>query len=351
MTTAKSRSLAIALAAITSVVNAKTESAARPSGEIVLTANDLKLAHETDRLARMGRPPATTVPDPRRKGSAGHRRILADFAAAPEHPVVLFGDSLTDNWRGGKRFALMKEEFAAVNAAICGDRIADILWRLGEMREALAAKPPKIATFMIGTNDLGDSGTEEIAAGMKNLVKVYRGICPSSKVIVFAIPPRAWGHDLRPLPFVAPVNLLYRELADGEDVFFFDFSFLLTDRHGATVLSDLYEADKLHFSDRGYAEVLTPFIGGAIRLVLSPTTPAGYLRRIDRWRDYLEKRRDLALKNHALEELWKNEWFIYELPRTLLGEFGKLKADRIYVPEMPPEYLRQGREEGLPEGF
>ena len=319
---------------------------------VTLTANDLKLTGENARLARLGKVPATTVPTPHRKESSVHKRIVKDYAAAPEHPVVLFGDSLTDNWRG-RRFAPMKEEFAAVNAGICGDRIPDLLWRIEDMLPALSAKPPRVATFLIGTNDIGMNiaNAEEIAAGMKHLVEVLRKACPETKIIVFAIPPRAVPQDLRALPFTAPINRLYRGLADDKTVFFFDFSSLLTDRHGANVLPEFYEGDRLHFSDKGYAEVVTPFVAGAIRLVQSPATPADYIHRIGLWRDYLELRRDTALRNHALEELWKNEWFIYDLPRSLMKEFAALEKDPNYVPQLPEECLRQNREEGLPKEF
>ena len=183
------------------------------------------------------------------------------------------------------------------------------------------------------------------------MISCFRKACPETKIIVFAIPPRAVPQDLRALPFTEPINRLYRGLADDKTVFFFDFSSLLADRHGAYVLPEFYEGDRLHFSDKGYAEVVTPFVAGAIRLVQSPATPADYMHRIGLWRDYLELRRDTALRNHALEELWKNEWFIYELPRTLMGEFDALKNDPGHVPQLPPEYLRQGREEGLPDAL
>jgi len=316
-----------------------------------LTANDLRLTGETARQARVGMTPSTMVATPPRKTSVVHERIVRDYAAAPEHPVVLFGDSLTDNWKG-KRFAAMREEFAAVNAGLCGDRISDLLWRIEDMLPALKAKPPRVATFLIGTNDITmKSNAEEIAAGMRHLVEVLRAACPETKIVLFAIPPRAVAHDPRPLPFIAPINGLYREIADDRSVFFFDFSCLLTDRHGAAVLSEYYEGDRLHFSDKGYAEVVTPFVAGAIRLVSSPKTPADFTRRLALWRDYLELRRATALANQALEELWKNEWFLYELPQSLLKEFAAMKGDPDYIPQLPEECLRQGSQEGLPEAL
>lgn len=315
---------------------------------IELTENDLKLTGEAAYRSRVGKTPSTLAPSPLRKDSGAHRRIVNDFAAAPDGPIVLFGDSLTDNWRG-EGFAPMKSEFGAVNAGICGDKIADLLWRIEDMLPALSAKQPRVATFMIGTNDISkDSNAEEIAAGMRNLVEVVRKNCPQTKIIIFAIPPRGVPHDLRPLPFVGPINRLYRKLADDKMVFFFDFTALLTDLHGFAVKSEYFEGDKLHFSKKGYAEVVTPFVAGAIRLVLSPKTPEWYARRIGLWHDYLELRRVTALRNQSLEELWKNEWFLYELPQSLLKEFAAMKADPAYIPQMPEEYIRQGAGEGLP---
>ena len=199
--------------------------ATQKSTEISFTKTDMNLTGEAARLSRVGKTPKTCVPDPRHASGGRHRQIVKSFEAAPENPVILFGDSLTDNWRG-KRFDYMRENFAAVNAGICGDKVEDVLWRLTDMLPALRAKPPKLLSFMIGTNNLNPNATtEDIFKGVATLVGIVRENCPSTRIIVFAIPPRGVSHDPRVLPFAEPVNRLYRSLADGEHVFFFDFSY------------------------------------------------------------------------------------------------------------------------------
>lgn len=326
--------------------------AVRGIAGVTLTEDDMKRTGEAGRLARVGKPSATTVPSERhKKGSSSHQRIVKAFAAAPEHPIVLFGDSLTDNWRG-KRFEYMATNFPVVNAGICADRIEDVLWRLNDMLPAMKAKPPKLVTFMVGANNMGDRYTaEDVCEGQRNLVRIVRENLPAAKIIVFAIPPEAVCHDPHPKPYCAAANRLYRTIADDENVFFFDFSELLVDKHATTLLTDLYTGDRVHFTDKGYAEVITPFIAGAIRLVLSPNRPKDYTRRIGMWREYLEARLRLATRNQSTEERWRNEFFLYDLPRSLMKEFAALEKDPNYVPQLPEECLRQNREEGLPKEF
>ena len=340
---------ATALAAIGFSILVTCCATAQGGGGVSLTETDMKLTGEAARLARVGQTPSTCILDVRRQGSGRHKQIVKDFEAAPQDPVILFGDSLTDNWRG-KRFDYMRESFSAVNAGICGDRVEDVLWRLTDMLPALKAKPPKVLSFMIGTNNLNmNSSAEDIFEGVRKLVGIVRENCPSTKIIVFAIPPRGVSHNTYALPFPEPVNRLLRGLADGEHVFFFDFSALLVDKHNAYIMPEFYENDRLHFSDKGYAEVLTPYIAGAIRLVCAKNLPAGYTARLDLWRDYIEKRLDMARRNNALEELWREEYLLRDLMSSMLNEFAELEKDPDHVPQMPPEFIRQDKEEGLPK--
>ena len=307
--------------------------------------------------------PSTTIPNSRRKGSGRHAQIKKAYAAAPPHPVVLFGDSLTDNWRGA-RFTYMATNFPAVNAGICGDRIEDVLWRVEDMKDLLTNNPPSVATFLIGTNNFGfESDPVDILLGIQELIALIRSVCPETKIILFAIPPRGFIGRKAALPFPALANEYLMSVArnhphmmsvlwdrwrhDDENVFFLDFSELLLD--GEAIRPEYYERDKLHFSDRGYAEVVTPFVAGAIRLVTARNLPHDYMRRMALWEWYLRDRRDTTEWNFALEEMLACEAHIAALPRHWMKVFSKLEADPDYTPEMPDEYLRQEREEGLPD--
>ena len=300
--------------------------------------------------------PGTTVPDPLRKSSPRHVQITKAYAAAPPNPVVLFGDSLTDNWRG-TRFAYMSTNFPVVNAGICGDRIEHLLWRIEDMSGLLVSNPPSVATFLIGTNNLNLGSTaEDIVRGVKKLVQTLRGYCPTTKIIVFAIPPRAFPWRKRHLSFTDSVNILlslYAPRRGEEDrgIYFFDFSPLLLDAEGVGIRPEYYERDALHFSDKGYAEVVTPFVAGAIRLVTAKNLPDDYIARMYDWARYLNGRIGCADYHFALEELLSCETHHEALPAHWMKVFGKLEACPDYTPEMPDEYLRMEREEGLPDEF
>ena len=316
-------------------------------------------AHEIRSLTAVKIPfsdyrPATTIPNARRKGSPRHARIKKAYAAAPPHPVVLFGDSLTDNWRGA-RFTYMATNFPVVNAGICGDRIEDVLWRVEDMKDLLTNNPPSVATIMIGTNNFGfESDPFDIRNGIEKLVTDLRAICPETKIILFAIPPRGFVGRKEALPFPAITNPWLLALVakrwtmdDDNGVFFFDFSELLLD--GKAIRLAYFMSDRLHFSDKGYAEVITPFVAGAIRLVTAKNLPQDYMWRMALWERYLQNRREVTEWNFALEEMLACETHLAALPAHWMKVFSKLEADPDYTPEMPDEYLRQEREEGLPD--
>ena len=315
-------------------------------------------AHEIRSLTAVKIPrseyrPSTTIPNARRKSSPRHAQIKKAYAAAPPHPVILFGDSLTDNWRGA-RFTYMATNFPVVNAGICGDRVEDLLWRVEDMRELLTNNPPSVATIMIGTNNFGfESDPLAIRYGISKLIANLRAICPETKIILFAIPPRGFVGRKEALPFPAITNpelytiVVNRWLKNDNDIFFFDFSELLLD--GKAIRLAYFASDRLHFSDKGYAEVVTPFVAGAIRLATAKNLPHDYMWRMALWEKYLRDRQNVTEWNFALEEMLACETHLAALPAHWMKVFSKLEADPDYTPEMPDEYLRQEREEGLPD--
>lgn len=294
-----------------------------------------------------------TIPNALRKDNKRHHQIKKNYQKASKNPVILFGDSLTDNWRGGL-FEYMSKNFSAVNAGICGDRIEHLLWRILDMRELLATNQPSVATFCIGTNNLNyNCKPSDIALGVRNLLTTFNSICPDTKIIVFAIPPRGFVTRPDAMPFTKITNpLIENEVnklnkANTGEIWYFDFGELLTD--GNLMRKEFYAHDKLHFSNKGYLEVLTPFISGAIRLVTSKNLPKDYLTQNAAWKQYLEKRYENRKNNLALEEMLACETHLKSLTPHWMKVFERVATDSKYVPEMPHEYLRQSREEGLPE--
>lgn len=298
--------------------------------------------------------PITTIPDPARKTNGRHLQIKANYLKAPKNPIILFGDSLTDNWRGNKRFEYMAKNFPIVNAGICGDKVEHLLWRILDMREMLATNQPSVATFFIGTNNFSyQFNPTDIALGVKNLLTTLSSICPNTKIIVFAIPPRGFVTRPDALPFPKITNPLIENAinelnkANKSEIAYFDFGDLLTSNN--LMRKEFYENDKLHFSDKGYAEVITPFISGAIRLVTSKNLPKGYFAKNAAWKKYLEKRYENCKNNLALEEMLACETHLKSLAPHWLKVFEKVASDAEYIPEMPHEYTRQSKGEGLPK--
>ena len=299
--------------------------------------------------------PPTTIPDPLRIKNRRHIQIKSDYKKAPRNPVILFGDSLTDNWRG-RNFEYMAKNFSVVNAGICGDKVEHLFWRILDMRQMLSENQPAVATFLIGTNNFSYRfSPDDIALGVKNLISTFRAICPTTKIIVFAIPPR--GFVTRPdmLPFTEITNPLIAKSIDElkaeniSDVYYFDFSDLLVSNR--MMRGEFYTNDKLHFSDKGYAEVLTPFISGTIRLVTSKNLPSDYFNKMAAWERYLKQRYTTCRNNLALEEMLACETHLKSLAPHWMSVFKKISEDGAYVPEMPAEYLRQSSAEGLPENL
>lgn len=288
-------------------------------------------------------------PDAARKNNNRHKAIKKDYSNAAKNPVVLFGDSLTDNWRG-KTFDRMREIFGAngiVNAGICGDRIEHLLWRMYDMADLLKANPPSVAVFFIGTNN-GGSIAREIYIGMGNLLKTFREYCPETKIIVLGLAPKGLGYKKRGIPYVDFVNSYYRTLANWKDVIYYDFPDELMNPIDRSLKMEYYTGDALHFSEKGYAEVLTPHIAGIIKLVQSERTPSDFFLKMAMWSDYLLVRQLAATKNQNLEELLCCETHIKDLASFWRTTMESVLKDPAFVPVMPPEYLRQEKEEGFP---
>lgn len=296
--------------------------------------------------------PATAIPNPLRKDNGRHLQIKNDYKKSSQNPIILFGDSLTDNWRG-RRFDEMKKNFPVINGGICGDRIEHLLWRIEDMREMLATNQPSVATFLVGTNNFNlEHDPEDIEFGVKNLITTLRSICPETKIIVFGVPPRGFPTRTDALPFPGIVNPLIENAVDElsssgmSGLYYFDFSDLLVD--GTAIRQEYYERDKLHFSDKGYAEVLTPFISGTIRLCSSNGTHDDFIKKMTAWRKYLEYRYESRKKNFAVEEMLACNVHLKDITKQWMSVFEKLATDPSYKPEMPHEFLRQSRSEGLP---
>lgn len=181
--------------------------------------------------------------------------------------LVFLGDSITEGWEGSGKDVWHKyyDSRHAINIGISGDRTQHVLWRLDHGNVDGLAKPakghaPKLVVLMIGTNNSNgnDNTAEEIADGIKAIVKELRDKLPETKVLMLAIFPRGEKPDAQ-REKNAKASELASKVADGKMVHYLDIgkSFLEPD---GTLTKEVMP-DRLHPNTHGYeiwAEAMEP---------------------------------------------------------------------------------------------
>jgi hypothetical protein len=93
------------------------------------------------------------------------RAEWARTAAQDRHAVVFLGDSITQGWGGGLGAAFPGVKVA--NRGISGDTTRGVLIRL---EEDVLALDPAAVVILIGTNDLEEGATPEVAVANLRLI-------------------------------------------------------------------------------------------------------------------------------------------------------------------------------------
>ena len=157
--------------------------------------------------------------------------------------LIFIGDSITEQWRWGAGYPVWKQHFEerALDFGLGSDKTEHTLWRLENIN--LPGMAPKVAVIMIGTNNVADT-PEDIAAGVKAVIKATQKKFPGIKVVLMSILPSARGAEK-----MALANTLLAPLADRKSVFFLDLA------ASFTPVADNWKGlsrDKLHLSVEGY---------------------------------------------------------------------------------------------------
>jgi beta-glucosidase len=179
----------------------------------------------------------------------------------PDAQLLFIGDSITQGWEASGAKDVWEKYYGnrkAVNIGIGGDRTQHVLYRLqnGNLEEI----KPKAAVVMIGTNNSNgeDNTVEQIADGVKAIVKELRTREPQMKILVLGIFPR--GENPNPQRGkVAQVNQIIQKLDDGQHVFYLDIGHRFLEEDGR--LSAAIMPDYLHLTPKGYeiwAEAIEP---------------------------------------------------------------------------------------------
>jgi lysophospholipase L1-like esterase len=125
---------------------------------------------------------------------------------------------------------------------------------------------PKAAVVMIGTNNSNaeDNSAQQIAEGVKAIVKELRDKQPQMKILVLGIFPR--GENINPQRGkITQCNQIIQKLDDGKNVFYLDIGHRFLEEDGT--LSATIMPDYLHLSQKGY-EIWADAIEGKLAELL-----------------------------------------------------------------------------------
>jgi lysophospholipase L1-like esterase len=212
-----------------------------------------------------GRGPRVTAPadQPAIKPGAGFLQRHEQYVAlAKKGGIDLYfeGDSITDGWHGKKTWDTAFGGWKAGNFGIGGDRTEHVLWRL--QNGELDGVSPKAFVIMIGTNNVGTSTPEQVAAGVTAIVKTIQGKNPTAHILLLAIFPRGAGPTDRNRLANDAANKIIAKLDDGKLVKYMDIGPKFLDDKGV-LLAGTFNTDNLHPVEKGYqiwADAITPIL-------------------------------------------------------------------------------------------
>ena len=178
----------------------------------------------------------------RERRSAWARQVDQD-----QHAVVFLGDSITQGWGGGLGAAFPGMKVA--NRGISGDTTRGVLFRL---QEDVLALDPAAVVLLIGTNDLEEGATPEIAAS--NLRLILAGLEKHSRrmpIVLCEVFPSS-ATMKRPAEQIKSTNALYRAAVKNDpQIVYLETWPLFADPNGDAPPGEF--PDLLHPNEVGYA--------------------------------------------------------------------------------------------------
>jgi len=175
--------------------------------------------------------------------------------------IVFLGDSITDWWKndGIATWNQFYEPLGSVNTGVAGDRTSTIINRINN-EGIINNLNAYMAVLKIGTNDLsGNVPVQTVVENIGTILALIKDRNPGAKTLLLGILPRGDG-DAGLHTRVREVNTLMANYANGNDVFYLDMEAQFSTGLGV-VIPELYWADQLHLSSRGYevwAETMNP---------------------------------------------------------------------------------------------
>ncbi len=215
------------------------------------------VAAATLSIAACSRGPSTVVPEPRGE-SWWLDRHRGNLARAREGPVDLLflGDSITQRWGENAIWRRYYAPRRAANFGIDGDRTQNVLWRIADGE--LDAIDPRAVVLLIGTNNLDNAPTVEIAEGVGAILGEIRRRLPKARILLLGLFPRSRATDPA-REKIGEVNARLERLGDGDHVRYLDVGGAFLEPDGSIAREVM--PDLLHPGLEGYrrwAEAMEP---------------------------------------------------------------------------------------------
>jgi lysophospholipase L1-like esterase len=162
--------------------------------------------------------------------------------------VVLLGDSITQGW--GEDFTAWFPGMKIANRGISGDTTRGVLIRL---KEDVLALNPAAVVLLIGTNDLEEKATPEMAAeNLKLTLSALAHHNPKMPIVLCEVFPSA-ASKKRPRDQIQMMNRLYAQMVKGQSqVTLLETWTLFADPQGDAIPGEF--PDLLHPNMAGYAK-------------------------------------------------------------------------------------------------
>ncbi|WP_126244038.1 GDSL-type esterase/lipase family protein [Chitinophaga rhizosphaerae] len=204
---------------------------------------------------------------------AQHGNIDSLLRAPGQLDVVFLGNSITQGTGGHRTTTTYKPGFAAFDSAfgmyrwesagISGDRTQNVLWRL--QNGAYRAAAPRLIVLTIGVNNFPDNGPEEVAAGIKAIVKWIGKHMPKTKLLLIGpLPAGNKPGDMRRIKY-EKTHAIIQGLAVRGRYLPLGNIFILPD---GSLDPELYSRDGIHLQPAGYqawAKALKPVVDEMLR--------------------------------------------------------------------------------------
>lgn len=183
--------------------------------------------------------------------------------------LLLIGDSITHGWGGDPfdkssagRTDLWERYFAKRNAVNLGfgwDRTEHVLWRL--QHGEFGAANPKAAVVLIGVNNVSRDSAQDIALGIRTVVRTVRQQLPHTKVLLLGIFPFKQDPNAPERKKINEVNSNIASLAKDPMITYLDLGPKFLNADG-TLPKETFP-DFLHPNHRGretWAEAMEPVL-------------------------------------------------------------------------------------------